>query len=70
MVLKTADNFDVGLLRGMYVHKGVVEKAINREEDKERTKMGIRTGRLLDAERAYELGAAALRKVPNWPSAY
>jgi hypothetical protein len=60
MVVKTADDFDVGLLRRMYVHKGVVEKAVNAEENRERTKMGIRTGRLLDAASAYAIGIAAL----------
>jgi hypothetical protein len=44
----------------MYVHKGVVEKAVNAEEDRERMKMGIRTGRLLDAASAYAIGIAAL----------
>jgi hypothetical protein len=60
VVLKSIDAFDVELLRRMYVHKEVVEKAIKTEEDKERQKMGIRTGRLLDAADAYTLGAAAL----------
>jgi hypothetical protein len=65
VVLKKADAFDVGLLRKMYAQKGLVEQAINTEEDKERAKMGIRTGRLLDAARAYAIGAAALRGVPD-----
>ena len=53
-------NMLIMLTRGTLIVEG---RDSCREEDKERTKMGIRTGRLLDAERAYELGAAALRKV-------
>jgi hypothetical protein len=65
VVLKKADAFDVRLLRNMYAQKGVVEQAINTEEDKERAKMGIRTGRLLDAARAYAIGAVALGGVQD-----